>query len=95
MIGHQNVVGCDSIIFIVGSSPSWFDGRQNGEVGLIYTQKSRPKPNDVKFLSGKMVQVIHGKDSTDELFAKWLAEIIKTKPMSVVAMDSELEIFVC
>ena len=95
MIGHKNLDGCHSIIFIVGSNPLWFDGQHGSGVGLIYSQKSRPKPNDVYFLKGKNIQVIHGKDAADELYAKWLVEIIKANPMSVVAMDSEMEIFIC
>jgi len=95
MIGHQNLSCCDSIIFIVGSSPSWFDGENQGNIGLVYTQKSRPKSNDANFVRGKSVQVIHGENASDELFCKWLAEIIKTNPKTVIAMDSEKEIFVC
>jgi hypothetical protein len=92
MIG-QNAITKDSmdVIVVVGQNPTWFDGRQSG-VPLVYTQKSRPKPNDLAILKGKRVQLLHA-DGSDELFAKWYAEIVNTMPSQLVAMDSEGEIF--
>jgi hypothetical protein len=93
MIG-QNAITKDSedVIVVVGLNPSWFDGQHQSGVPLVYTQKSRPKPNDLAILKGKRVQLIHG-NTTDELFARWYAEIVNTMPSQLVALDSEGEIF--
>ena len=93
MIG-QNAITKESVdvIVVVGLNPSWFDGDRQSGVPLVYTQKSRPKPNDLAILKGKRVQLIHG-NTTDELFAKWYAEIVNTMPSQLVAVDSEGEIF--
>lgn len=92
MIG-QNAITRDStdVIVVVGKNPPWFDGVQSG-IPLVYTQKSRPKPNDLSMLKGKRVQLIHANGS-DELFARWYAEIVNTMPSQLVAMDSEGELF--
>ena len=92
MIG-QNAITKESqdVIVVVGQNPTWFDGNQSG-VPLVYTQKSRPKPNDLAILKGKRVQLIHA-NGTDELFAKWYAEIVNTMPSQLVALDSQGEIF--
>lgn len=93
MIG-QNAITKESedVIVVVGLNPSWFDGNHQSGVPLVYTQKSRPKPNDLAILRGKRVQLIHG-NTTDELFARWYAEIVNTMPSQLVALDSEGEIF--
>jgi hypothetical protein len=93
MIG-QNAITKESqdVIVVVGLNPSWFDGQHQSGVPLVYTQKSRPKPNDLAILKGKRVQLIHG-NTTDELFARWYAEIVNTMPSQLVALDSEGEIF--
>lgn len=92
MIG-QNAITKDSedVIVVVGQNPTWFNGIQSG-IPLVYTQKSRPKPNDLAILKGKKVQLIHA-NGTDELFAKWYAEIVNTMPIQLIAMDSSGEIF--
>jgi len=93
MIG-QNAITKDSedVIVVVGLNPSWFDGHHQSGVPLVYTQKSRPKPNDLAILRGKRVQLIHG-NTTDELFARWYAEIVNTMPSQLIALDSAGEIF--
>ena len=93
MIG-QNAINkaTQDVIVVVGLNPSWFDGKDQGDIPMVYTQKSRPKPNDLAILKGKRVQLIHGK-ATDEVFARWYAEIVNTMPSQLVAMDSEGEIF--
>ena len=92
MIG-QNAITKESqdVIVVVGNNPKWFDGNQS-DVPLIYTQKSRPKPNDLAILKGKKVQLIHA-NGTDELFAKWYVEIANTMPSQLIALDSQGEIF--
>ena len=92
MIG-QSAITKDSmdVIVVVGQNPTWFDGIQSG-IPLVYTQKSRPKPNDLAILKGKRVQLLHANGS-DELFAKWYVEIANTMPSQLIAMDSEGEIF--
>lgn len=93
MIG-QNAITKDSqdVIVVVGQNPTWFDGKDQGDIPMVYTQKSRPKPNDMAILQGKRVQLIH-KNGKDEIFAKWYAEIINAKPSFFLAMDSQGEIF--
>mgnify|MGYP003341856612 CR=1 FL=1 len=92
MIGHDAITKeSEDVIVVVGNNPKWFDGRQIG-VPLVYTQKSRPKPNDLAILKGKRVQLIHA-NGTDELFAKWYVEIANTMPSQLVALDSQGEIF--
>ena len=92
MIG-QNAITKESedVIVVVGQNPTWFDGIQSG-IPLVYTQKSRPKPNDLAILKGKRVQLIHAQGA-DELFARWYAEIVNTMPSQLVALDSTGEIF--
>ena len=80
------------VIVVVGMNPKWFHPNYQDGIPLIYTQKSRPKPNDLAILKGKKVQLIHA-TGTDELFSRWYAEIVNTMPSQLVAMDSEGEIF--
>lgn len=93
MIGQNSVTKATvDVIVVVGMNPKWFDGKHNDDIPLIYTQKSRPKPNDLAILKGKRVQLIHA-NGTDELFAKWYVEVANTMPSQLIAMDSTGEIF--
>lgn len=93
MIGQNAVTEkSEDVIVVVGMNPDWFHPNFQDGIPLIYTQKSRPKPNDLAILKGKKVQLIHG-NGTDELFSKWYAEIVNTLPSQLVAMDSQGEIF--
>lgn len=104
MIGHIEVINLiakrriKSVIIYVGKKPDWFVSHEmNGKgetTGLIYTESSRPKKGDMAFLKNQFVQLIHGLDATDEVFAKWFAEIVNAKPKKLMAVDSELEIYV-
>lgn len=95
MIGQSAVTKSTvDVIVVVGKNPSWFDGKDQGEIPMIYTQKSRPKPNDLAILKGKQVQLIHG-ETTDEMFFAWFKELINTKPKFMVALDSQGEIVSC
>lgn len=93
MIG-QNAIKPDTkdVIVVIGMNPEWFHPNFQDGIPLVYTQKSRPKPNDLAILKGKQVQLIHG-GASDELFAKWYAEIANTMPSQLVALDSQGEIF--
>jgi len=93
MIGKDAVnQNTEFVIVVVGMNPEWFHPNFQDGIPLIYTQKSRPKPNDLAILKGKKVQLIHGNDN-DELFARWYAELINTKPSQLIATDSQGEIF--
>jgi hypothetical protein len=100
MIGHMEVIESlpviNSIIVFVGKKPSWYNPKDsNGDkVGLIYTESSRPKKNDLWFIKNNNLQLLHGTGATDELFAKWYAESINCKPKTLVAVDSTGEIYV-
>jgi hypothetical protein len=93
MIGH-NAISKDSedVIVVVGMNPEWFHPNYQDGIPLVYTQKSRPKPNDLAILKDKRVQLIHA-NGTDELFAKWYVEIANTMPTQLIALDSQGEIF--
>ena len=93
MIGH-NAISKDSedVIVVVGMNPEWFHPNYQDGIPLVYTQKSRPKPNDLAILKDKRVQLIHA-NGTDELFAKWYVEIANTMPSQLIALDSQGEIF--
>ena len=93
MIGH-NAISKDSedVIVVVGMNPDWFHPNYQDGIPLVYTQKSRPKPNDLAILKDKRVQLIHA-NGTDELFAKWYVEIANTMPTQLIALDSQGEIF--
>jgi hypothetical protein len=93
MIGQNSITkDTKDVIVVVGMNPKWFDGQHQDGIPLVYTQKSRPKPNDLAILKGKQVQLIYAQ-GTDELFAKWYAEIVNTMPSLLVATDSTGEIF--
>jgi hypothetical protein len=99
MIGHMEVIdnlqNIKSIIVFVGKKPSWYNPKDcNGDkVGLIYTESSRPKKNDLWFIKNNNLQLLHGTDASDEVFAKWYVESINCKPKSLVAVDSTGEIY--
>ena len=84
----------NNVFIIVGKCPKWFKGDIQGHP-MIYTELSRPKPNDTKFLRGQIVHLIHGKNATDELFAKWFSEIANARPKQLFATDSTEELMVC
>lgn len=93
MIGHNSITPkTQDVIVVVGMNPKWFDGQHQDGIPLVYTQKSRPKPNDLAMLKGKRVQLIYS-NGTDELFAKWYVEIANTMPSQLIATDSTGEIF--
>lgn len=102
MIGHmeviQNLPVIDSIIIFIGKKPSWYVptdfNPKADKVGLIYTESSRPKNNDLWFIKNKNIQLLHGNNATDEMYAKWYVECINCKAKSLVAVDSEGEIYV-
>lgn len=81
----------DNIFIIVGDCPKWFTGDVDGHP-MIYTEKSRPKPNDTKFLKNQIVHLIHGNNATDELFAKWYCEVVIARPKALFATDSTEEL---
>lgn len=84
----------DNIFVIVGDCPKWFTGDVSGHP-MIYTELSRPKPNDTKFLKNQIVHLIHGTNATDELFAKWFVEVSNAKPKTLFATDCTEEMTIC
>lgn len=104
MIGHNEVIELlktsklASIVIFVGSKPKWYNtlevNRKGERVGLIYTENTRPKKNDLWFTVNQNLQILHGYNATDELFSKWFAEAVSCKPKSIVAVDSQMEIYV-
>ena len=96
MIGALEAKGKNDIIIVVGRKPNWYKPQEmnNDAIGLVYTEDSRPKKNDLDFCKFKNIQIIHGTDATDELFSKWYVEAVNSKPKTLLAVDSELEIYV-
>jgi hypothetical protein len=100
MIGQMEVIESlpviNSIIIFVGKKPSWYNPKDSkaDKVGLIYTETSRPKNNDLWFIKNQKIQLLHGTDATDELFAKWYVEVINSKPSSLLVVDSTGEMYV-
>lgn len=104
MIGHIEVINLiakkkiKAVIIYVGKKPDWFVSHEiNGNketTGLIYTESSRPKKGDMAFLKNQFVQLIHGVEASDELFSKWFVEVVDSKPKKLMAVDSEMEIYV-
>lgn len=102
MIGHIQTLSLlkakkslKTVFIIVGTKPKWFDGEHQGDSPVIYTERTRPKHNEFEYLRGQFVQLLHGEDASDELFAKWFTVVMNAKPKKLFAIDSEKEIFVC
>lgn len=96
MIGTLQAMNKQSIIIVVGKKPNWYNAQEmnNDAIGLIYTENSRPKKNDLNFCKAKNIQLLHGTDATDELFSKWYVEAVNSKPKTLLAVDSEGEMYV-
>jgi hypothetical protein len=104
MIGHVETINLlatkslKAVIISVGKKPDWVKSNEINVKGdstaLIYTENSRPKKNDLAFIKNLAVQLLHGADATDELFSKWFIEVVNSNPKSIVAVDSEMEIYV-
>lgn len=104
MIGHKEVINLiakkkiKAVIVYVGKKPNWYKphemNSEGDKTGLIYTETSRPKKGDMSFLKNQFVQLIHGAEASDELFSKWFIEVVDSKPKKLMAVDSEMEIYV-
>jgi hypothetical protein len=85
-----------SVFLLVGEKPHWFDPKKQHDMSMpmIYTEKRNPQPIDLKFLEGQNIQLIHAKNATDELFAAWYIHTHQLKAKTLVALDSDGEIYV-
>jgi hypothetical protein len=102
MIGHNFTIDLilqnfpiKSVMIIVGEAPKEF-GRENQilEIPTIYTELKRPKPYDLEFAKDNLIQLIHGKNASDELFAAWYIHTLQLNPKTLIALDSAGEIYV-
>jgi hypothetical protein len=85
-----------SVFLLVGEKPEWFDATKQEDMTMpmIYTEKRNPQPIDLKFLEGQNIQLIHGKNASDELFAAWYIHTLQLKAKTLVALDSAGDIYV-
>jgi hypothetical protein len=85
-----------SVFLLVGEKPEWFDPTKQEDMTMpmIYTEKRNPQPIDLKFLEGQNIQLIHGKNASDELFAAWYIHTLQLKAKTLVALDSAGDIYV-
>jgi hypothetical protein len=85
-----------SVFLLVGEKPEWFDPKKQEDMTMpmIYTEKRNPQPIDLKFLEGQNIQLIHGKNASDELFAAWYIHTLQLKAKTLVALDSAGDIYV-
>jgi hypothetical protein len=85
-----------SVFLLVGEKPECFDPKNQEDMSMpmIYTEKRNPQPIDLKFLEGQNIQLIHGKNASDELFAAWYIHTHQLKAKTLVALDSAGDIYV-
>ena len=85
-----------SVFLLVGEKQEWFDPTKQEDMTMpmIYTEKRNPQPIDLKFLEGQNIQLIHGKNASDELFAAWYIHTLQLKAKTLVALDSAGDIYV-
>ena len=84
-----------SVFVMVGDKPDWFDPKdQDLSLPMIYTEQNRPKPFDLGFLKGQIVNLIHGKNASDEFFFAWYTHALTLGIKTLVALDSENELYV-
>lgn len=83
------------VFVLVGDAPDWFDPKdQDKELPMIYTEQNRPKPFDLGFLKGLRVHLIHSKNASDEFYYAWYSHVSTLGIKTLVALDSENEIYV-
>jgi hypothetical protein len=82
----------ESVFVIVGTGDTPYEVTP---YPTLYTNGKRPHPNHLEALTGLDVQLIHGKEATDEVFSKWAVAAINAKPNTLIFLDSEGEIFSC
>ena len=78
-----------SIFVFVGDQSEHWDMKDT-----IFTEKNRPKPNDLAFLQNQVVQLIHFKNASDEFFFTWYTYLSTLGIKTLVATDSEVETYV-
>ena len=102
MIGHNEAFRfyydnayIDDIFVFVGDKPNDYDAKDSySAYPSIYTEKRNPTKLDLAFVKDQKVHLIHGKNTTDEQFAKWFAHLTDMKPKLLIALDSEGEMYV-
>lgn len=83
------------VFLVVGDAPDWYDPKNESfEFPMMYTEQNRPKPFDLGFLKGLVVHLIHGKNASDEFFYSWYTHVSTLQIKTLIAMDSENEIYV-
>lgn len=80
-----------SVFLLVGKKPDWFDPKKQEDMTMpmIYTGNRNPQPLDLKFLKGQNIQLIHAKNASDELFARWYIHTHQLQSKTLVALDSD------
>lgn len=84
-----------SAFVMVGDAPDWFDPKdQDFELPMIYTEQTKPNKLHLKYLKGQNVHLIHGKNASDEFFFAWYTHALTLGLKTLVALDSENELYV-
>lgn len=84
-----------SVIVVVGDKPDWYDPKdQDFDIPLIYTEQTNPNKLHLKYLKDQKLQLIHGKNASDEFFFAWYTHALTLGLKTLVALDSENEIYV-
>lgn len=84
-----------SVFVMVGDAPDWFNPKdQDLDLPMIYTEKNRPKPYDLAFLKDQNVHLIHAKNASDKFFYDWYTHLSTLGIKTLVALDSENELYV-
>ena len=83
------------IFLIVGDKPDWFDLKdQDFSMPSIYTEQNRPKPYDCGFFKDQTIHLIQSKTASDEFFFAWYSHMLTLQIKTLLALDSENELYV-
>jgi len=83
------------IFLIVGDKPRWFNPNdQDFSMPSIFTEQNRPKPYDCGFFKDQTIHLIQSKTASDEFFFTWYTHMLTLKTKTLLALDSENELYV-
>jgi hypothetical protein len=85
----------DGVFVMVGDAPKDFDPEsQDFALPMIYTEQTQPNKLHLAFLKGQLVHLIHSKNASDEFFYSWYTHLSSIGIKTLVALDSENELYV-
>lgn len=84
-----------SVFVMVGDAPKDFNPKdQDLDLPMIYTEQTKPNKLHLAYLKGQKVHLIHAKNASDEFFYDWYTHLSTLQIKTLVAFDSENEIYV-